>query len=84
MDDGSMWSTVTGLFFLLISAIRYACLLGLFSWLVNILFGLQIGDLPPIWQVGVSLTIGLVVTDILLRLRTWYDNRKQRQGRIRG
>lgn len=67
-----LWATITGIFFFLVWAVRYACILGLFCWACNSLFGMDMGDLPAIWQIGVTFTIGLIVCHSLLYLRGRY------------
>jgi len=71
-----LWATITGLFFLLVWAVRYACILGLFCWACNSLFGLKMGDLPAIWQVGLTFVIGLAVCQGILYLRRWSEKTK--------
>ena len=67
-----LWAIITGIFFFLVWAVRYACILGLFCWVCNSLFGLNMGDLPAIWQIGVTFTIGLIVCHGILVLRSRY------------
>jgi len=66
------WATITGIFFFLVWAVRYACILGLFCWTCNSLFGMDMGDLPAVWQIGVTFTIGLIVCHGILVLRARY------------